>query len=212
MLSKDYERARKEMVEFQILNRGVLDEKLLNVMRETPRHLFVPKALSRAAYDDNPLPIGYGQTISQPYMVALMTEILELRGDEKVLEIGAGSGYQAAILSRLAKRVVTVERVKELAERTKRLLKKYKYNNIVVIHGDGTRGYEKEAPYNAVMITAAAPEIPRRIIDQLADSGRIVAPVGPRYHQELVRIKKVNGKLQKEYFGGCIFVPLISDD
>ena len=200
------------MVEYQILNRGILNEKLLNAMKEIPRHVFVPESMRTAAYNDNPLPIGYGQTISQPYMVALMTDILELKGDEKVLEIGGGSGYQAAILSKLAKKVVTIERVKELAERTKKLLKKHNYNNVKIIHGDGTKGYEQEAPYNAIIITAATPKIPDKLIEQLADDGRIVAPVGPRWHQELVRVKKINGKLEEEYFGGCIFVPLIGDD
>jgi len=200
------------MVESQIMNRGILNEKLLEIMKQVPRHLFVSKSMISAAYDDHPLPIGHGQTISQPYMVAIMTDILELKGDEKVLEVGAGSGYQAAILSKLAKKVVTVERVKELAERTKKLLKKYKYENVKVIHGDGTKGYEKNAPYNAIIVTAAAPKIPNKLIEQLAENGRIVAPIGPRWHQELIRIKKTNGKLEKDYFGGCIFVPLIGDD
>lgn len=203
---------REHMVESQIMNRGILNEKLLNIMKKVPRHVFVPGSLKPSAYDDNPIPIGYGQTISQPYMVALMTDLLELKGDEKVLEIGAGSGYQAAILSGLAKSLVTVERVKELADRTKKLLKHEGYDNVLVVHGDGTKGYEKEAPYDAVMITAAAPKIPKDLFGQLADGGRIVAPVGPRYHQELIRVEKVEGKLKKEYFGGCIFVPLIPDD
>lgn len=208
----DYKKMREHMVESQIMNRGILNEKLLNIMKKVPRHVFVPGSLKPSAYDDNPIPIGYGQTISQPYMVALMTDLLELKGDEKVLEIGAGSGYQAAILSGLAKSLVTVERVKELADRTKKLLKHEGYDNVLVVHGDGTKGYEKEAPYDAVMITAATPKIPKDLFGQLADGGRIVAPVGPRYHQELIRVEKVEGKLKKEYFGGCIFVPLIPDD
>lgn len=209
----DYEKARKEMVEYQIMNRGILNEKLLDVMKEIPRHVFVPKAVQRGAYDDHPLPIGHGQTISQPYMVALMTNILELKGDENVLEIGTGSGYQAAILSRLAKKVYTIERVKELADKTSRLLKEHNYNNVTVIHGDGTRGYAPEAPYNAIIVTAATPSIPFSLLEQLAEGGRIIAPVGPRHHQELVRIKKVaKDKLETEQFGGCIFVPLIFDD
>ena len=208
----DYKKMREHMVESQIMNRGILNEKLLNIMKKVPRHVFVPGSLKPSAYDDNPIPIGYGQTISQPYMVALMTDLLELKGDEKVLEIGAGSGYQAAILSGLAKSLVTVERVKELADRTKKLLKHEGYDNVLVVHGDGTKGYEKEAPYDAVMITAATPKIPKDLFGQLADGGRLVAPVGPRYHQELIRVKKIENKLKKEYFGGCIFVPLIPDD
>ena len=208
----DYKKMREHMVESQIMNRGILNEKLLNIMKKVPRHVFVPGSLKPSAYDDNPIPIGYGQTISQPYMVALMTDLLELKGDEKVLEIGAGSGYQAAILSGLAKSLVTVERVKELADRTKKLLKHEGYDNVLVVHGDGTKGYEKEAPYDAVMITAATPKIPKDLFGQLADGGRLVAPVGPRYHQELIRVKKIENTLKKEYFGGCIFVPLIPDD
>jgi len=210
---KNYKKMCEDMVEHQILSRGILNEKLLKVMKQVPRHLFVPKSMRIRAYDDTPLPIGYGQTISQPYMVALMTDILELRGTEKVLEIGGGSGYQAAILSKLAEKVITIERVKELAERTKRLLRKHGYNNVSVIHGDGTNGYKKEAPYNAIIITAAAKSVPEKLIEQLALNGRLVAPIGPSYHQELVRIRKTaKNKLETDYFGGCIFVPLISDD
>ena len=208
----DYKKLCEDMVEYQILNRGILNKKLLAVMKTIPRHLFVSESMKASAYDDNPLPIGYGQTISQPYMVALMTDILEIKDSDKVLEVGAGSGYQAAILSRLAKKVVTVERVKELVDRTKKLLKKYKYNNVKVIHDDGTKGYDKEAPYNAIIITAATPTIPKKLLEQLAENGKLVAPVGPRYHQELIRVKKVKGKLEEEYFGGCIFVPLIPDE
>jgi protein-L-isoaspartate(D-aspartate) O-methyltransferase len=140
-----------------------------------------------------------------------MTELLELRGNEKVLEIGAGSGYQAAILSKLAKKVITIERVKELAERTKKLLREKGYKNVTVVHGDGTKGYSQEAPYDAIIITAAAEKIPEKLIEQLADNGRLVAPVGPSYDQELVRVKKRNGKLEEDYHGGVIFVPLIAD-
>ena len=208
----DYQKLRKEMVEHQIKDRGIYNEKLLKVMMQIPRHLFVPEGMRDSAYDDNPLPIGSGQTISQPYIVALMTELLELRGDENVLEIGAGSGYQAAILSKLAKRVYTIERVKELADRTRELLREYNYANVEVIHGDGTKGYPKEAPYDVIIVTAAADRVPQSLLEQLAEGGRLVAPLGPRYHQELVRIKKVSkDKLQTEYFGGVIFVPLIGD-
>ncbi|HJX05595.1 MAG TPA: protein-L-isoaspartate(D-aspartate) O-methyltransferase [Candidatus Nanoarchaeia archaeon] len=208
----DYQKLRKEMVEHQIKDRGIYNEKLLGVMMQIPRHLFVPEGMRDSAYDDNPLPIGSGQTISQPYIVALMTELLELRGDENVLEIGAGSGYQAAILSKLAKRVYTIERVKELADRTRELLREYNYANVEVIHGDGTKGYPKEAPYDVIIVTAAADRVPQSLLEQLAEGGRLVAPLGPRYHQELVRIKKVSkDKLQTEYFGGVIFVPLIGD-
>jgi len=209
----DYKKLRQLMIEHQIKGRGIYNEKLLKVMMQIPRHLFVLEGMRASAYDDNPLPIGSGQTISQPYIVALMTELLELGGDEKVLEIGAGSGYQAAILSKLAKKIYTIERVDELASRTRELLRKYKYANVEVIHGDGTKGYPKEAPYDAIIVTAAAESIPPSLLEQLAEGGRLVAPIGPRYHQELIRIKKASkDKLETEYFGGVIFVPLIGDD
>jgi len=208
----NYDKAINDMIEFHLKGRDVSDIRVLKVMEIIPRQDFVPASLKSSAYDDNPLPVGYGQTISQPYIVAIMTELLELKGDEKVLEVGAGSGYQAAILSKLAKKVIGVERVKELAERTKVFLKKKGYKNVTLIHGDGTKGYAKQAPYDAIIITAATPKVPEVLFEQLADNGRLVAPVGPSYHQELIRYKKVKGKLEKDYFGGCIFVPLIFDD
>jgi protein-L-isoaspartate(D-aspartate) O-methyltransferase len=208
----EYDKLRNDMVKSQIEARGIVDQRVLKAMQAIPRELFVPDNMKASAYDDNPLPIGKGQTISQPYIVALMTELLELKGDEKVLEIGAGSGYQAAILSKLTKKIITVERVKELAQRTKKLLGKNGYDNITVLHGDGTKGYEKEAPYDAIIITAAAQKIPKKLIEQLANNGRLVAPIGPRYHQELVRIRKRNNVLEEDYHGGVIFVPLIGDD
>jgi len=207
----NYSKQRSEMVKGQIEERGIVDKRVLKVMREIHREDFVPENMRESAYDDNPLPIGNGQTISQPYIVAEMTELLELRGNEKVLEIGAGSGYQAAILSKLVKRVITVERVKELAEKTGDLLQKKGYGNVEVVFGDGTKGYAKEAPYDAIIVTAAAEKIPKKLIEQLAEGGRLVAPVGPRYHQELIRIIKRNGKLEEDYHGGVIFVPLIGE-
>jgi len=140
-----------------------------------------------------------------------MTELLMLKGDEKVLEIGTGSGYQAAILSKLVKRVITIERVKELADRTSTLLQKQGYKNVEVVFGDGTKGFAKEAPYDAIIITAAAEKVPRKLIEQLADNGRLVAPVGPSFHQELIRIRKRKGGLEEDYHGGVIFVPLIGE-
>ena len=207
----DYPKQRSDMVKEQIEERGIVDKRVLKAMREIPREDFVPENMRESAYDDNPLPIGNGQTISQPYIVAEMTELLMLKGDEKVLEIGTGSGYQAAILSKLVKRVITIERVKELADRTSTLLQKQGYKNVEVVFGDGTKGFAKEAPYDAIIITAAAEKVPRKLIEQLADNGRLVAPVGPSFHQELIRIRKRKGGLEEDYHGGVIFVPLIGE-
>ncbi|MBN2458868.1 protein-L-isoaspartate(D-aspartate) O-methyltransferase [Candidatus Woesearchaeota archaeon] len=209
----NYSKLREDMVKHQIESRGVSDKRVLKAMREVPRELFVPEGLVVEAYNDHPLPIGHGQTISQPYIVAEMTELLELKGSEKVLEIGTGSGYQAAILSKLAKKVITLERIEGLAKKTRVLLKKHGYNNVTVIHGDGTKGYGKEAPYDAIIVTAAADKIPKALIEQLAEGGRLVAPVGKGYGQELLRIIKREGdKLDTEEHGGVIFVPLIGDE
>jgi len=207
----DYSKLRSQMVKEQIEARGIVDKRVLKAMREIPREDFVPENMNSSAYDDNPLPIGNGQTISQPYIVAEMTELLMLKGNEKVLEIGTGSGYQAAILSKLVKKVITIERVKELADRTRKLLQKQGYRNIDVVFGDGTKGYAKDAPYDAIIVTAAAEKIPDKLIEQLADGGRLVAPVGLPFNQKLIRVRKRNGKLEEDYHGGVMFVPLIDD-
>jgi protein-L-isoaspartate(D-aspartate) O-methyltransferase len=200
---------RLRMVRDQIEARGVEDRRVLDSMREIPRHLFIPAELQAAAYHDRPLPIGSGQTISQPYIVGVMTSLLELNEDDTVLEIGAGSGYQAAILSKLARTVVTVERLPEIAEKAKDLLYRLGVFNVKVIEGDGTLGYAPDAPYDGIIITAASPDIPEPLIDQLADEGRLVAPVGSRDLQQLVRITKQGARISRENFGGVVFVPLL---
>jgi protein-L-isoaspartate(D-aspartate) O-methyltransferase len=200
---------RMRMVREQIEARGVDDHRVLDAMREIPRHLFIPAEFQAAAYHDRPLPIGSGQTISQPYIVGVMTSLLELKQDDTVLEVGAGSGYQAAILSKLARTVVTVERIPEIALKAKNLLRRLGVFNVKVIEGDGTLGYAPDAPYNGIIITAASPDIPVPLIDQLADEGRLVAPVGSRDLQQLVRITKQGDRISRENFGGVVFVPLL---
>lgn len=197
------------MVERQIETRGIHNPRVLAAMREIPRHVFIPPPYDQFAYDDNPLPIGNGQTISQPYIVALMTELLCPRASDTMLEIGAGSGYQAAILSVLVQWLTTVERIPAVAVLARNNLKSLGIQNVEVIEGDGTQGYPKNAPYNGIMITAATPEIPRALIDQLADGGRLVAPVGGRDIQELVTLEKQGDRTTQKYHGGVRFVPLI---
>ncbi len=197
------------MVERQIEARGIHDTRVLAAMREIPRHIFIPPPYDQNAYDDNPLPIGDGQTISQPYIVALMTALLRPEPFDNVLEIGAGSGYQAAILSRLVRWVTTMERVPAVADLARNNLKLLGIENVVVIEGDGTRGYPQNAPYKGIIVTAATPEIPRPLTDQLAEGGRLVAPVGGRDIQELVTLEKQGNRLIPEYHGGVRFVPLI---
>jgi len=197
------------MVSRQIKARGVKDARLLKVMENTPRHLFVPHALRDNAYADRPLPIGMGQTISQPYIVALMTELLELKGGEKVLEIGTGSGYQAAVLAQLVKEVHSIEIVKPLADSSRALLKRLGHKNVTVIHGDGYKGLKAEAPFDRIIITAAPPEIPEELIAQLKPGGIMVLPVG-KYYQELIVIeKKKDGSISKRSEGGVRFVPMV---
>lgn len=200
---------RLRMVRYQIEARGVEDPAVLVAMRDIPRHLFIPEEFRDAAYHDRPLPIGSGQTISQPYIVALMTSLLELKPGDRVLEIGAGSGYQAAILSKLARNVVTIERLPEIASKARDVLQGLGIYNVRVIVGDGTLGYSADAPYDGIIITAASPDVPSPLIDQLADGGRLVAPVGSRDLQQLVRVTRQGSLINRENFGGVVFVPLL---
>ncbi len=206
----NFEIARKRMVETQLLGRGIKDRRVIEAILKVPRHAFVEEAMSAQAYSDSPLPIGERQTISQPYMVALMSELLELTGREKVLEIGTGSGYQAAILSLLCARVYTVERIPALASKARKVLDSLGYANVNVKVDDGTLGWESEAPFDAIMVTAGSPDVPPGLVDQLAPGGRLVIPVGNQFSQVLVRIRKrEDGSLVEEQSVGCRFVRLV---
>lgn len=205
------ESRRLEMVDRQIKARGVSDPLVLAAMRKVPRHLFVPEDYTDAAYDDRPLPIGQGQTISQPYMVAIMTETLKLRGGEKVLEIGTGSGYQSAILAEIANHVVTIERKEGLQKEAARLLRELGYVNVESLVGDGSKGHAPGAPYDGIIVTAGAPQVPSSLLDQLAEGGRLVIPVGNAFHQTLTRVTRTEGGTETESLEGCVFVPLIGE-
>ncbi len=206
-----YAAARERMVREQIQERGVRHPDVLRVMRETPRHLFLPERMRSQAYEDHPVPIGYGQTISQPYIVALMTELLEPRRDAKVLEIGTGSGYQAAVLAPLVAHVYSLEIVRELAESASALLKKLGYRNVTVRWGDGYQGWPQEAPFDRIIVTAAPPELPQALLDQLKPGGRLVAPVGSSiFGQDLVVVEKTReGKLRRRSVIPVMFVPMV---
>ncbi len=207
----DYDKLREMMVATQLVARGIKDSHVLDAMEKVPRHVFMPEAIWERAYDDVALPIGEGQTISQPYMVAVMTELLELSGNEKVLEIGTGSGYQAALLSELAREVFTIERVPVLAAEARARLAGLGYNNVTVLTGDGSKGLEDKAPFDRIIITAAAPELPGIIVKQLEEDGIIVAPVGDRFSQVVIKGRKKKGVLSEEFHTPCIFVPLIGE-
>lgn len=200
---------REFMVNTQLIPRGIKDERVLKVMRKVPRHLFVDEAMQYKAYDDMALPTYGGQTISQPYMVAIMTELLELKGNEKVLEVGTGSGYQAAILAELSRDVYTIDRIPVLVEKAEEKFRILGYKNIHTRVGDGTLGWPKEAPFDRIIITAGTPEIPDPLLKQLSEDGIIVAPVGDRLSQQLIKVKKSKGKLLEERHTPCVFVPLI---
>ena len=200
---------RNAMVEQQLRRRGIRDQRVLHAMAAVPRHAFVREADQEHAYEDRPLPIGHGQTISQPYMVAFMMEALELRGGERVLEVGAGSGYQAAVLAQLAAHVDTVEREPELAGAAQARLRELGLDKVVrVIVGDGSLGYPEGAPYNAIVVAAAAPSVPPAYMEQLAEGGRLVIPVGGLDYQEVRQIRKVAGQAVTRTLGHCRFVPL----
>lgn len=204
-----FSRARAEMIERDIRRRGINDARVLAAMGSVPRHLFVPETLRAAAYEDRPLPIGAGQTISQPYVVALMTELLELKGAETVLEIGTGSGYQAAVLSRLAREVFTIEILPALGERAEKLLAQLGYKNVQVKVADGFFGWPEKAPFDVILLTAASPKLPEPLWQQLREGGRLIMPLGEEKRaQRLMRYRKIDGKPAAEDLTGVIFVPL----
>ena len=205
----DFPKARLKMVEEQIFSRGIKDAKLIEAMKKIPRHLFVEEALQSQAYNDHPLPIGEKQTISQPYMVALMTEALLLTGREKVLEIGTGSGYQTAILAELSEKVFSIERIRPLAIRARKLLYELGYFNVEIKIFDGTLGWMEESPFDVIVVTAGSPDIPQTLLDQLAIGGKLVIPVGDAFVQDLIRVIKTEEGVKKEDLGGCRFVKLI---
>ena len=206
-MSPDLQRAR--MVEEQIKARGLTEERLLAAFRKVPRHLFVPPEHQQEAYEDHPIPIAAGQTISQPYMVALMTSLLRLHGHERVLEIGTGSGYQAAILAELALEVFSVERLPELLHAVRERLDDLGYLNVHLSPGNGTLGWPAYAPYDAILIGAAAPDVPAPLLEQLADHGRMVVPIGPPQAQMLNEVEKRSGEVYRKEIASCVFVPLI---
>jgi protein-L-isoaspartate(D-aspartate) O-methyltransferase len=208
---KEFKLERQQMLEQQLLGRDIRDERVLDAMRRVPRHLFVPSEHQHLAYRDGPLPIGQDQTISQPYIVALMTQMLGLEGDEKVLEIGTGSGYQAAILSQVAREVHTVERHDALARQAQACINELDIKNITVHVGDGTRGWPENAPYDAIIATAAAPKVPKPLLNQLADGGRLVIPVGSRLGQFLEKWHREGDDFHHEKSVAVAFVPLLGE-
>ncbi|MBN2283221.1 MAG: protein-L-isoaspartate(D-aspartate) O-methyltransferase [Deltaproteobacteria bacterium] len=209
-----YAKRRLRMVDAQLRSRGIRDKRVLEAMGKIPRHLFVDEGFLERAYSDNPLPIGEHQTISQPFMVALMTEALELKGWEKILEIGTGSGYQTAILAELADRVCSIERIAPLASRARKVLDTLQYHNVLIRVGDGTYGWSEEAPFDGIIVTAGAPDVPVTLKKQLTVGGKLVIPVGDRHIQSLLRVTRLSEDMsdtRTEDLGGCRFVDLIGE-
>ena len=206
-----FEELRNMMVDEQLIPRGIKDNRVLKAMRKVPRHLFVNKEAQGVAYGDYALPIGEGQTISQPYMVGVMTEAMELGGYEKVLEIGTGSGYQAAVLAELAGHVYTIERVESLSIRAKNILDELGYTNVFIKVSNGTLGWKEDSPFDAIIVTAGAPDVPQLLIEQLAEGGRLIIPVGDRYSQMLTKVIKTSDGIIKTNLFPCVFVPLIGE-
>lgn len=211
MKKPDFALARRRMVQEQLVARGIKDTRVLDAMRKVPRHLFVEEGLWHQAYGDFPLPIGEGQTISQPYIVALMTEALHLRGGKKILEIGTGSGYQAAVLAELTKQVFSIERIGSVAAKARKILDELGYANVLIQVSDGTHGWKEEAPFDGIMVTAGAPEIPSTLVAQLGMTGRLVIPVGDEYSQTLFTVVKKEKGYKKNDLGGVRFVKLIGE-
>jgi protein-L-isoaspartate(D-aspartate) O-methyltransferase len=209
--AKKYVRQREEMIQTQLRARGITDEGVLEAFRRVPRHLFVSEALRDQAYGDFPLPIGEQQTISQPYIVAEMTQALQLDKDDRVLEIGTGSGYQAAIIAEMVYRVYSIERLHGMLVKARRLFDRLHYHNIITRYSDGTMGWEQESPFDAIVVTAGAPKIPDTLVNQLASGGRMIIPVGDRYSQELIKITRHQQGIHQARLGGCRFVKLIGE-
>lgn len=207
----DYAVLRKRMVEEQLIPRGIKNKRVLDAFYKVERHKFIPESLRSSAYADFPVSIGEGQTISQPYIVALMTECLELSGQEKVLEIGTGSGYQAAILAELAREVYTIERFLGLAKKAQAILDELGYTNIKIKVGDGTLGWEEVAPFERIIITAASPHLPLPLVAQLKDNGKLISPLGESFSQVLTLVEKKEGRLESTDICGCVFVPLVGE-
>jgi protein-L-isoaspartate(D-aspartate) O-methyltransferase len=209
-----YKKQRMKMVDSQLRSRGITDQRVLKAMEKVSRHLFVDEALRDQAYNDSPLPIGENQTISQPYMVALMTAALELKGGEKVLEIGTGSGYQTAVLAELADQVFSIERIAFLASRARKVLDSLNCFNVAIRVGDGSYGWKEESPFDGIIVTAGAPDIPKTLLDQLGVGGRLVIPVGTRFAQNLMRITRLSSEpndFKQEDLGACRFVDLVGE-
>ncbi len=209
MNGQDWTALREEMVRVQIERRGVRNRAVLDAMRTVPRHLFVPESLRRSAYEDHPLPIGHGQTISQPYIVAAMTEMLDPRPGDRVLEIGTGSGYQAAVLARLVQHVYSIEIVEPLGRQAQARLAELGFRNVTVRIGDGYEGWPEQAPFDKIMLTAAPPEVPQKLIDQLKPGGRLVAPVGTGWQELVVIDKDANGQVRRRTEFPVMFVPMV---
>lgn len=212
MMFNEYTSKRQRMIETQLLPRGIKDPRVIAAMRKVPRHLFLDEALWPEAYEDHPVPIGEKQTISQPFIVAIMTEALKLSGTEKILEIGTGSGYQAAVLAELAEQVYSMERLPSIAKRARRILDELKYANIVITIGDGTLGWKEHSPYDGIIITAASPYPPKTLLEQLKVGGRLIIPIGDEFTQDLtLYIRDSDKDYSKESYGGCRFVKLIGE-
>ncbi|MFH0948444.1 MAG: protein-L-isoaspartate(D-aspartate) O-methyltransferase [Elusimicrobiota bacterium] len=205
----NFEKARYQMVETQIVARGISDKKVLDAMLKIPREKFIEEKFCNSAYTDHPLPISEGQTISQPYIVALMTELLQIKGCEKVLEIGTGSGYQTAILAEITKEVYTVERIPALFTKAKNILNELGYKNVFLFNLDGTEGLKEHSPFDKILVTAASDEIPQPLIKQLKEFGRLIIPIGDKFSQDLLVADKIKDKLEIKNYGGVTFVPLI---
>jgi protein-L-isoaspartate(D-aspartate) O-methyltransferase len=208
-----YDSKRQYMVETQIVARGIKDKKVIDAMRKIPRHLFLDEALWPQAYEDHAMPIGEKQTISQPYIVALMTEALQVTDKKKILEIGTGSGYQTAILAEIADQVFSIERIPSIAKRARKMFDKLHYRNVVVTIGDGTSGWKEHSPYDGIIVTAASPKIPKPLLEQLALGGRLVIPIGEESVQDLMVYTKDDEKnnYTEENYGGCRFVKLVGE-